>query len=102
MRVNVENTGLKRTGRAIPFFFNMIGHFRANELRWVKSFVMLWISWDFRETFIPAYCGLTPTRPVYMSQRVRRNLTHLFRSRPDQTTGKRPTLGHADGCAPYW
>jgi len=37
---DVGNKGLKRTGNDISFTFNRISAFRANELRWAKSFVM--------------------------------------------------------------
>src|SRR5207253_8270089 len=77
-------------GRANALIFNMIRPFRANELRGVKSCVMCcvmcWMGWVFRETFIPAYCGLASTGRPLMSEGVRKNLRHLFRPCPDQTT----------------
>jgi len=81
-QAEVDNKGLKRTGRAISFAFNTIRAIRANELQGVKSFVMYGMSGDLRETFIRAYSRLTSTSVGLYSERVRKNLTPLLRSCP--------------------
>ena len=84
-QAEVDNKGLKRTGRAISFAFNIIRAIRANELQGVKSFVMYGMSGDLLETFIPAYSRLTSTSVGLYSERVRKNLTPLLRSCPGHT-----------------
>ena len=81
MEADVDNTGLKRTASAMLLKLNEINTFGANELQWVKSFVMYGISWDFRERFIPAYSRLTS---ICLND-LGKDLAHLFRSCPDQT-----------------
>ena len=76
-QAEVDNKGLKRTGRAISFAFNIIRAIRANELQGVKSFVMYGMSGQVTqpaERFAPQsrgrLCDITwhvtvpPERPV--------------------------------------
>ena len=55
MKAAVDNTGVKRTARAITLKENEIRAFRANELHGVKSFVMYGMSPIFAERFIPSH-----------------------------------------------
>ena len=101
-QAEVDNKGLKRTGRAISFAFNIIRAIRANELQGVKSFVMYGMSGDLLETFIPAYSRLTSTSVGLYSERVRKNLTPLLRSCPAHTISAVFDLKNQGGPGAYF